>query len=248
MSIYLTSYFLFIAFFTGASLASYMNVMVYRIPLGMSVAYPASACPNCNHKIRWYENVPVFSWLFLKGKCSSCNEPISAQYVLTEFLFGAFTASYIYLIGLENILKLEYISFYLMVYFLLTLSLIDLRHKLVPISLLLLASLAGVLSQDDILQSSTYFCTTLGIAYMFKLTYEYIRGIEVLGEGDLPIIALYGSLFGLDLSISYAMLLAALIGLIFILIQKKENKELSIPFVPALSIALVIVYFYENLI
>lgn len=74
--------------FTGSCIGSFLNVVAYRMPLGMSIIWKPSHCPKCTHPIRVYDNVPVFGWLWLKGKCRDCREPISARYAIVEFLMG----------------------------------------------------------------------------------------------------------------------------------------------------------------
>ena len=74
--------------FIGACIGSFLNVVAYRMPLGMSVIWKPSHCPKCNHAIRAYDNVPVFGWLWLKGKCRDCGEPISPRYAIVEFVMG----------------------------------------------------------------------------------------------------------------------------------------------------------------
>ena len=74
--------------FIGACIGSFLNVVAYRMPLGMSVIWKPSHCPKCSHAIRAYDNVPVFGWLWLKGKCRDCNEPISPRYAIVEFVMG----------------------------------------------------------------------------------------------------------------------------------------------------------------
>ncbi len=77
-----------LAFF-GAAIGSFLNVVIYRLPLGKSLVSPPSHCPKCSHRIRWFDNVPVFGWLMLGGKCRDCKEPISVRYPLVEFFCGA---------------------------------------------------------------------------------------------------------------------------------------------------------------
>lgn len=74
--------------FIGACIGSFLNVVAYRMPLGMSIIWKPSHCPKCNHAIRPYDNVPIFGWLWLKGKCRDCNEPISPRYAIVEFVMG----------------------------------------------------------------------------------------------------------------------------------------------------------------
>ena len=84
------TYYLFVFWFAavGACIGSFLNVVMYRLPQGKSIAFPPSFCPKCGHSIRWYDNVPVFGWMLLGGKCRDCKEPISVRYPLIEFLCG----------------------------------------------------------------------------------------------------------------------------------------------------------------
>ena len=80
--------FLALTFALGAVVGSFLNVVVYRLPLGMNLIHPASRCPHCSHAIRWHDNVPILGWFFLRGHCRDCGAPISARYPLIEFLTG----------------------------------------------------------------------------------------------------------------------------------------------------------------
>ena len=82
--------------FLGAAIGSFLNVVIYRIPAGLNIAWPGSHCPNCKHAIRWYDNLPVLGWLILRGKCRDCHAAISIRYPIVE----ALTAGRFFLIGL----------------------------------------------------------------------------------------------------------------------------------------------------
>lgn len=83
-----------LAFVLGAVVGSFLNVVVHRLPRGMNLLYPASRCPNCNHAIRWFDNVPILGWLWLRGRCRDCAAPISPRYPLVELLVGAMFATF----------------------------------------------------------------------------------------------------------------------------------------------------------
>lgn len=88
MDLYYYILFAFFSFWFGACIASFLNVCIYRIPREESVAYPPSHCPNCNARIRWYQNIPIVSWCCLRGKCANCHKPISIRYTIVELLGG----------------------------------------------------------------------------------------------------------------------------------------------------------------
>ena len=75
-----------VVFLIGLAVGSFLNVVIYRIPRGENIAFPASHCPNCGNSLKWYHNIPLFSWIFLGGKCAFCKEPISKRYPLIEFI------------------------------------------------------------------------------------------------------------------------------------------------------------------
>lgn len=227
-----------LCFIVGISFGSFMNVMNYRIPLGKSVMYPSSSCPKCNHKIKFYENIPLLSWLFLKGECSKCHSKISSEYFFVELFIGLFTVLYFYISDFN--FNINNVFGYLMFFCLISLSIIDFKIKLVPISLLILSFIFSILYIGLYLQSFLTGLVVLGFFYVFKLIYEYIRGIEVLGEGDLPILAIFGVLLGISNYLVYSILLACFIGILFSIYFYVKNKEICIPFVPALTISLFI--------
>src|SRR5699024_8510930 len=85
--------FLLFAFALGAVVGSFLNVVIYRVPIGLSVVSPGSRCPNCEKAIRWYDNIPIFSWLFLRGRCRNCKTAISPRYAIVEALMGVLSAA-----------------------------------------------------------------------------------------------------------------------------------------------------------
>ncbi|GHT30714.1 hypothetical protein FACS1894214_1110 [Planctomycetales bacterium] len=85
------SYYLLVIWLTafGACIGSFLNVVVYRLPIGKSLSFPPSFCPKCGHPIRWFDNIPVFGWFFLRGRCRDCKEPIALRYPVVEFICAA---------------------------------------------------------------------------------------------------------------------------------------------------------------
>ncbi len=128
--------FAFFAFIIGCCIGSFLNVCIYRIPNGMSLLYPPSHCPNCDHKIQWYENIPLLSFLGLRGRCSGCHDPISPRYFYVEMLTGfLYTGIFLVLIFVRNE------AFHLIpLYFLVTAIIIcnaftDVEYRIIPDSL-----------------------------------------------------------------------------------------------------------------
>jgi len=237
----------------GMTIGSFLNVLIYRLPLGISLLNPKrSICTNCNKTIYWYENIPIVSFLFLRGKSSSCNEKISIVYPFVEILTAIVT------IILYNTMGLS-IDFYLIsliFYILITLSFIDLKYKAVPDSLLVLLTIITLfyITSIKIENLSMFFMFAGGIVILELFVTYYIQNIKAylvndnslkdqkaLGEGDIPIVALVGGLLGLQFGI-IAIFLSAILAIIPSIINKILKKEIETPFIPYLSLGLFITF------
>ena len=129
----------------GALIGSFANVVIYRLPADKSIVWPGSSCPNCQHKIRWFENIPILSWVFLRGKCSSCKTPISARYPLIEFL----TAVGFGLLALRWPLAdygFTVVPLVIIFAMIVMMSFIDIDHFILPDSLTLPATALGLVA------------------------------------------------------------------------------------------------------
>ncbi len=219
----------------GLLFGSFLNVLILRIPKEESIVFPGSHCPKCNNKLKWWHNIPVLSWLMLGGKCYFCKEKISIQYPLIELATAAIFALVYW--------KLQNVPFAvitgLVFALLLGLSVIDLRYKAVPDSLNLSALTLAIFASDTILAN---FVNALLFAGGFSLLRFYVSFIlqkEALGEADIMIAATIGAMVGLKLG-AVAIFLSAIIALpVFVVIRE---KDLEVPYIPFLALALFIVY------
>ena len=259
MELLLIRYELIFFFLGGLIVGSFLNTVIYRLPLIMgyeekdisfikfNLAYPASHCPNCESKLPFYLNIPLLSFIWLKGRCSFCKDKISTQYPLIELVTGILFSW----IALNSLDLLQ--SAILCIFFsaLLVLSVIDSKFKLVPspisLSLIVIALLYNFLLNPDLVKDALLgaLCGYLFFFLIEKL-FKYLKGIEGLGRGDAKVFASMGALMGWQY-LPYILLAASLLGLISVLIffaiKKKPYRELksySIPFVPALSFGLLI--------
>lgn len=213
-------------FFLGLSFGSFLNVCIYRLPLGLSVVKPRSACPMCKHLIAFYDNLPVLSWLILRGRCRYCKARISPRYLLVELLTGGlFLACYVYC-GL-TVAMLKYCVFG---FLLLGLIFTDAETKLLPNALTLpglalgvlfslvvpvhdLASqfLPGFLNLPFSADFSTHLFSLLdsllgaaiGASFLYGVGAIYLRwrGMEGMGFGDVKLMAMVGAFLGIKLTI-----------------------------------------------
>jgi leader peptidase (prepilin peptidase)/N-methyltransferase len=233
-------------FILGAAIGSFMNVLIVRTPRDESISFPASHCMSCDTPLKFYHNIPIFSWLFLRGRCAFCSDKISIQYPIVEILTG--------LIFLFSAMKLG-INFYafgiaLSFTLLLVLSVIDFRFKMVPDSINLSALTFAVFSATSIGQFGYNFTNALLFAGGFTLLRFYLSYIlkkEAMGEADIMIAATIGALLGVKLAL-IAIFLSALLALpALLLTQKKEDKDSQqLPFIPFLAMATWIVFTFDT--
>jgi len=228
----------------GLVFGSFLNVLIARIPKDENVAFPASHCPKCKTPLKIYHNIPVFSWLFLGGKCSFCKEKISIQYPIVEILTGTIFAAVYLKLGLSYLSMMIALSFS----FLLALSVIDYYIKMVPDSLNLLAMSAAIVAamslQGFILNFQNALLFVGGFALLrFYLSYFMKR--EALGEGDLMVAGTMGAMVGVQLGLM-AIFVSAVLALPVMLIMRNETDESKmVPYVPFLAMALFIVYIFD---
>ena len=222
-------------------------MLIHRIPSGISLFKPlGSTCIHCKHSIKWHENIPVFSYLFLKGKCSNCSKPISIVYPLVELT----TALVTLLLYMNYSPNWELIVTIALFYTLIVLSFIDLKYKAVPDYLLIIAVMLAVIVGDliDILIfAGGFVLLELVITFYIQNVKAKItknKDLETqsaLGEGDIPIAGVIGGLLGLHLGIS-AIFLAAMLGLLMSIYNLLSKKEIETPFIPFLSLGLFITF------
>lgn len=240
-----------LVFLFGSCLGSFLNVVIYRLPIGKSVVTPRSKCPGCDKLIYWYENIPIISYIFLKAKCSECDFKISIRYPLVEFVCGAI-ALYLFL-DVHSAIGLYFYAFKLSVSLIfISLFLIDIDHKLLPDSLNLY--LACILLAYSIMQFPWQHIAVgalVGGGFPFLVTWGFykLRGQIGLGGGDIKLYAALGLYLGpLDvvINIFLSCFLGAIIGLTLIAI-KKMNKENPIPFGPFILIVATLQIFFPDL-
>jgi len=236
-----------IIFIIGLIFGSFLNMLIHRLPSGVSLFKPlGSTCIHCKHRIKWHENIPVFSYLFLKGKCSNCSKPISIVYPLVELT----TALVTLLLYMNYSPNWELIVTIALFYTLIVLSFIDLKYKAVPDYLLIIAVMLAVIVGDliDILIfAGGFVLLELVITFYIQNVKAKItknKDLETqsaLGEGDIPIAGVIGGLLGLQHGIS-AIFMAAVVGLLLSIYNLLSKKEIETPFIPFLSLGLFITF------
>lgn len=247
----------------GLLIGSFLNVVVYRLPKILlrdwqaqareilnlpaetdkqtfNLILPNSSCPHCGHEIKPWENIPIFSWLFLRGKCSACKAPISTRYPLVELTCGLLSAYVAWHFGFTW----QAGSMLLLTWGLLAMSLIDADHQLLPDALVLpLLWLGLIVNQfglfagpaDALWGAIAGYLSLWSVYWLFKL----VTGKEGMGYGDFKLLAMLGAWGGwqiLPLTILLSSLVGAVLGVIMLRLRNAETST-PIPFGPYLAIA-----------
>ena len=232
----------------GAIVGSFLNVVILRLPeTTVSIIHPASRCPRCLHPLSWYENIPVFSYLFLRGRCRHCDETISWQYPAVELAMSLFSAALLWKFGLT----VTTAGFFVLIAALLVISVIDMRLQIIPDVISLPGIVVGflfVLISGHIawMDSLTGIFLGGGILYIVAGLYQLLRNKEGMGGGDIKLLAMLGAFLGwqsLPFIILASSLAGSLIGLTAIALRKRSAAA-RIPFGPYLAGAAVVYLFF----
>ena len=254
--------FVLCALVLGLLVGSFLNVVIHRLPIMMqrdwrtqareflelpaepastfNLVLPHSHCPHCDHEIRPWENIPLVSWLALRGKCSSCRAPISKRYPLVELLCGLLSGYVAWHFGFSW----QAGAMLLLTWGLLAMSMIDVDHKLLPDSIVLPLLWVGLIVNDlglfaslsDALWGAVAgYLALWSVYWLFKL----VTGKEGMGYGDFKLLAMLGAWGGwqvLPLTILLSSVVGAVLGTILLRVQKADSGT-AIPFGPYLAIA-----------
>jgi len=205
----------------GLLLGSFLNVVILRIPKDESIVFGGSHCMACGNKLKPWHNIPILSWIILRGKCSFCKTKISAQYPIIELLSAIIFFTLATKYGISVPILFVGLSFLM----LLALSMIDFKYKMVTSS----AHRAAKKTQTS-----------------WTKNYHTYPFIEAMGEGDIMVAATMGALLGVKLTL-VAIFFSALLALpVMLALLKRSAEEQRVPFVPFLAIATFIVYIYDT--
>lgn len=225
-----------LVFIFGAMVGSFLNVVIYRIPKGESIVFPASKCQNCQTPLKWYHNIPIFSWLALRGKCSFCKDSIAKQYPIVEFITGLIFVALLFKLGLIWYFPFVAVSFSA----LLALVMIDFKYMAVPDSVNFTA-LAFALVQPDFLSALMYAAIAAGGLYLVGLLSSLLARKQAMGGADVIVAGTMGALLGFP-NFFIAIFLSAILAMIPAIIW----REKGVPFVPFLALATFIIYVYDK--
>lgn len=259
-----------LSFIFGTIIGSFLNVCIYRLPREESIAYPGSHCISCNEPISFYNNIPILSYLLLKGKCSKCNSEISLRYPLVEVITGLLFVATVWSFGL-SIQTLFYLIF---ISSLIAITFIDFKHMIIPNVITYPGIIVGILyntlrtdwnyslelignfnlgmqnffsllSEVPLLDSIFGVVLGGGLLLLVAYSYEVIKKRQGMGMGDVKLLAMIGAFFGWE-GVLFVIFLASILGSVIgisIIIAKKGDLKYALPFGPFLSIAAVIYIF-----
>jgi len=239
------------SFLLGAAVGSFLNVCIYRLPAGESVVSPPSRCPACGARIRPWHNIPILGWLILRGKCRDCGAPISPRYPFVELLNGLLTLALFLKFGPS----LTFLVLFVFCSALVAITFIDLDHQIIPDVISLPGIVVGF-ACSFVLPWLGWKSSLMGIVagggslFLVAWLYELFTKKEGMGGGDIKLLAMMGAFLGwrsVPFIIFASSLIGSVIGVTFMLIQKKDGK-LAIPFGPFLAAGAVLYIFYGKAI
>ena len=239
--------YLIVTFIVGACIGSFLNVCICRIPESQSIVHPPSACPKCNTPIRFYDNIPIISYILLFGKCRTCAAPISLRYPMVEFMTGLLAVAAMIRFGIS----LDFPIYFAFIATLVVITYIDLDHQIIPdiISLpgipigLVAAFFVDFVSLKD---AAIGALMGGGILFLVAWGYYFFTGKEGMGGGDIKLLAMIGAFTGWQgvfFTIFIASATGTLIGITLMLFAKK-NLKFAVPFGPFLSVGAMSYLFF----
>ena len=243
-----------IIFIFGLLIGSFLNVCIYRMPKSESIIFPSSHCPNCKKSIFWYDNIPIFSYLALAGKCRSCKVKISLRYPLVE----AITASLLTLLFVAFGLTPKFFAYSVMACGLVVATFVDFEIQEIPdeislgglvVGLLLAFAFPSILGEASrmhgLLNSFIGALVGGGIIYVLGVLGKLAFKKDAMGGGDVKLMAMIGSIIGWKL-VLLTFFIAPFLGVVPGLISKFKSGAETIPYGPFLSVAALVSVFFGN--
>ncbi|MGD8844077.1 MAG: prepilin peptidase [Desulfobacteraceae bacterium] len=230
----------------GMCIGSFLNVCIYRIPNGSSIVRPPSSCPVCNASIKWFDNIPVVSYILLRGRCRGCKTRISIRYPIVEMLTGLFAV----IAWMEFGLSLSALIYFFFITILLVITFIDIDHRIIP-DIISLPCIPLGFALSFVLPSITWIDSLLGIALgggsllAIAWGYQLFRGKEGMGGGDIKLLAMIGAFLGWK-GVLFTIMASSFTGTavgIIMMIRAGGGMKMALPFGPFLAIGAILYLF-----
>jgi leader peptidase (prepilin peptidase)/N-methyltransferase len=236
-----------VVFLTGLIVGSFLNVCIYRLPRERSVVFPPSACPNCDHPLSWFDNIPVVSWLWLRGRCRYCSAPISSLYPLVEMITGIF----FFAVWWQNPDIRVFPFFFLVTAGLIVATFIDFFHYIIPDEITLGGVAVGLIVAfcfPEVIRAETHLSGLLrsvagivlggGGLFLVAIAGTALFKKEAMGMGDVKLLAAVGAFLGPAAPL-FALVVGSVVGSIvglILLLFRKARRDTAIPFGPYLAL------------
>ncbi len=234
----------------GVVIGSFLNVVIYRLPLDKGLVTGRSMCPHCGNQLKWYHNVPLLSFAALRGKCAFCRQPISWRYPLVELLTGGAYVYFYWYLGLTP----AFFVWILFVSALIVIFFIDLDHQIIPDSITFPGMVLGLAASFlpggiGIKTAVIGFLVGGGALYLIAILGEWLFKKEAMGGGDIKMAAMLGAFLGWQ-KVLLVFISSAAIGLIVsivaLLLSSRVRESRMIPFGPFLAVAAMISVLYGD--
>ena len=226
----------------GLVVGSFLNVCIYRLPKHESIVWPGSHCTACDRPLAWFENIPVASWLALRGRCRTCGKRISAVYPLVELTTGVVVAGGVLIYGLSPLLFVR-LAFACA---LIVLFVIDLQHRILPNAITFPGIVAGFAASLFLppgwLSSLIGIVAGGGILFAIAEAYYRWRGVEGLGMGDVKMLAMIGAVLGwplMLLTLVFASFAGSVVG-VGMIASGRGGMQAALPFGTFLAIGALV--------
>ncbi len=225
----------------GLLVGSFLNVCIYRLPRGQSIVWPASRCTACGRSLSWFENVPVVSYVWLRGRCRTCREPISLMYPIIEAATAVIFAAVYATCGWTPLLATRLVFCCAMV----VLFVIDLQHQILPNEITLPGIVAGLLAsvvaEPGLRDSVIGAVAGGGVLWLVAWSYERVRHAEGMGFGDVKMLAMIGAFLGWKLML-LTLVGASVVGSLVaggLMLVGRARMQSKLPFGTFLALAAV---------
>ncbi len=231
----------------GLIVGSFLNVCIFRLPEGRSIVRPGSSCGACGQPVRWYDNIPVLSYLILRGRCRNCKASYSIRYPIVELLTGLFALA----LWLRFGMTVQTAVYFIFIAALLVITFIDIDHRIIPD----IISKPGIplgFAFSFIMPQLTWFDSLIGILagggtlYLVIYVYFLVTGVEGMGFGDVKLLAMIGAFIGWQ-GVIFTIMASSLIGTVVGLaemIRTRQGLKLAIPFGPFLATGAILYIFF----
>jgi leader peptidase (prepilin peptidase)/N-methyltransferase len=236
-------------FIAGLCVGSFLNVCIYRLPAGRSIVRPASACGKCGTAIRWYDNLPVISYMVLRGRCRACGAGFSPRYPLVELLTGLCALAVWMQFGAHP----QTLIYFLFIAALLVITFIDIDHRIIPDIISLPGIPIGfILCALQLMPPLRWHDSLLGILcgggslFVIAWSYQLITGKEGMGGGDIKLLAMLGAFIGWK-GVLFTIMASSFIGTIVglaVMLRTRQGMKLAVPFGPFLAMGAVLYLFF----